>query len=486
MLQKRTLVILISAIVLFVLMHIRIFPLDLIGFHVWRQTQTQTVIDNFYEEDPNILHPRINARGDGTGIYRTDFPLMQWIIAGVYHITGNSVLVTRIMMCLFSVLGMLFLYGFLQQRFKSENTALAAAIMYVFTPMMYYYGMVPLVDVFALMLTMAGLWLWYRFYEQQQLADFIGVVFMFIVAAMIKTPFILYLAGLGVFVFIRLYNKTYSLKSTITYCLIAVVISTPGLIWIYTVLRDMSDINNPVVGGVFSADALTPGKYLSYLQFYVVSLLPGVLTGYISFIVFVIGLLYVAKRVRRFTAFGMSMLIVCALLICYVLYEAPAMHTAHDYYFMPFLPIIFLVVAFGAQQLVQSHIRYRKHILILIVALSPLIAFTRMDARWNENKPGFNKDLYVHHEEIQKCIPDGALVVCGNDESKYIWPYYLEAKGWTFKENKLTDSLLQDYHNRGAQLLITDMADSSLLQILSPEKLQAAARFGTIKVIDVK
>jgi len=265
-----------------------------------------------------------------------------------------------------------------------------------------------------------------------------------------------------------------------------VVISTPGLIWIYTVLRDMSDINNPVVGGVFSAAALTPGKYLGYLQFYVVSLLPGVLTGYITFIVFVIGLFFVAKRVRKFTAFGMSMLIVCALLICYVLYEAPAMHTAHDYYFMPFLPIIFLVVAFGAQQLVQSHIHYRKHILILIVALSPLIAFTRMDARWNENKPGFNKDLYVHHEEIQKYIPGGALVVCGNDESKYIWPYYLEAKGWTFKENKLTDSLLQDYQNRGAQLLITDMADSSLLHILSPEKLQAAARFGTIKVIDVK
>lgn len=484
--QKRTLVILISAIVLFVLMHIRIFPLNLIGFHVWRQTQTQTVIDNFYEEDPNILHPRVNARGDGSGIYRTDFPLMQWIIAGIYHVTGPSILVTRMLMCVFTIIGMLLLYGFLQRRFQSEGIALAAAIMYLFTPMLYYYGMVPLVDVFALMLTMAGIWFWYRFYEKQGLTDFMGAVLMFIIAAMIKTPFILYLGGLGAFVCIRFYNKKFNLKSTLTYCIIALVISTPGLIWIYTVLQDMSDINNPVVGGVFSAEALTIGKYLNYLQFYVVSLLPGVLTGYISFIVFVIGLLFVAKRVRRFSAFGTSMMIVCILLICYVLYEAPAMHTAHDYYFMPFLPVIFLIVAFGVRQLLQMQWHYAKHMLVVVVMLAPLIAFTRMHARWNEKKPGFNQDIYVHHPEIQKLIPEKALIVCGNDESKYIWPYYLDAKGWTFKNNTLTDSLLNNYQTRGARMLITDMSDSTLSRIISTEQMAGATRFGTVKVIELK
>lgn len=70
------------------LLHFKIFTLDIIGYHVWRQTQTQTITDNFYEENMNILDPRINCREDGAGIYRTDFPLLQWCIAATYFVFG--------------------------------------------------------------------------------------------------------------------------------------------------------------------------------------------------------------------------------------------------------------------------------------------------------------------------------------------------------------------------------------------------------------
>jgi hypothetical protein len=51
-------------------MHWRVFQTDLVGRHVWRQAQTQTVVVNFYEEDFNILNPRLNSRGSGDGIRR--------------------------------------------------------------------------------------------------------------------------------------------------------------------------------------------------------------------------------------------------------------------------------------------------------------------------------------------------------------------------------------------------------------------------------
>ena len=50
-----------------VAMHWRVFQTDLVGVHVWRQVQTQTVIVNFYEEDFNILNPRLDPRGSGDG-----------------------------------------------------------------------------------------------------------------------------------------------------------------------------------------------------------------------------------------------------------------------------------------------------------------------------------------------------------------------------------------------------------------------------------
>ena len=47
----------IIAIGISVFQHYRIFSLDFIGYHTWRQTQTQTVIQNFAFEDFKLLFP---------------------------------------------------------------------------------------------------------------------------------------------------------------------------------------------------------------------------------------------------------------------------------------------------------------------------------------------------------------------------------------------------------------------------------------------
>src|SRR5690606_18087481 len=75
-------------------MHWRAFHADLIGAHVWRQAQMQAVILNFYEEDANILHPRLDVRGSGDGIERKEFPLMQWLFAGFYELFGNHLIIS--------------------------------------------------------------------------------------------------------------------------------------------------------------------------------------------------------------------------------------------------------------------------------------------------------------------------------------------------------------------------------------------------------
>ncbi|MBL4703001.1 MAG: hypothetical protein JKY54_00645, partial [Flavobacteriales bacterium] len=79
-------------------LHFNHFDADIVGVHAWRQTQTQACIDNFYEEDFNILNPRKLGREDGDGIYRREFPLMQWSVAGVYKMFGNGLIMTRIFM----------------------------------------------------------------------------------------------------------------------------------------------------------------------------------------------------------------------------------------------------------------------------------------------------------------------------------------------------------------------------------------------------
>ena len=89
------------------LMHLHVFKLDLIGSHVWRQTLTQTNIDNFFEDDFNILNPSANNRGIGDGVLRMEFPIMQWLFAASYYVLGNDIMVTRILSFILSLLTIL-------------------------------------------------------------------------------------------------------------------------------------------------------------------------------------------------------------------------------------------------------------------------------------------------------------------------------------------------------------------------------------------
>lgn len=78
-------------------MHWHVFKTDLVGYHVWRQTQTQNTIESFYKEDFNILKPKISNRGNGPGIFRMEFPIMQWTFACFYKVFGDHLIITRIL-----------------------------------------------------------------------------------------------------------------------------------------------------------------------------------------------------------------------------------------------------------------------------------------------------------------------------------------------------------------------------------------------------
>lgn len=47
--------------------------------HNWRQTLTCSIARNFYEEDTNILYPRIDIDGEKSGIIASEFPVFNYL-----------------------------------------------------------------------------------------------------------------------------------------------------------------------------------------------------------------------------------------------------------------------------------------------------------------------------------------------------------------------------------------------------------------------
>jgi hypothetical protein len=153
--KKHYRLVLFSIPVISFLLHFHVFNLDLIGIHVWRQTETQTVINNFYRGDFNILNPHVNGLADTDQLHRMEFPLMQWIIALLYKIFGPHIAVTRL--TIFTI-GMCSVYGmfvFCSNIFNNKGLAALAAWCFNFSPVFYYYTVNPMPDNLALC---GGVW----------------------------------------------------------------------------------------------------------------------------------------------------------------------------------------------------------------------------------------------------------------------------------------------------------------------------------------
>jgi hypothetical protein len=159
--KKTRNIILISIVLISTAMHFKHFSKDLMSIHVWRQTQTQSTINNFYEEDMNIFNPRRNDRGDSDGIFRMEFPIMQWIVASQYKVFGNHLIITRLFMFLIGFLTILGIYKLLDALFHNTILSVIGAWAFNFSPSFYYYTINPLPDNFALCCSVWGLALFF-------------------------------------------------------------------------------------------------------------------------------------------------------------------------------------------------------------------------------------------------------------------------------------------------------------------------------------
>ena len=141
---------------------------------------------------------------------------------------------------------------------------------------------------------------------------------------------------------------------------------------------------------------------------------------------------------------------------CYFLFEINMIAKVHDYYLFPFYPVLFILVGYGLNNLIQFNHKALQISVLILLLLLPFTAYLRMKVRWNPNEPGFNKDLLVYKQELSSAVPSNALCIVGNDESHYIFFYYIDKKGWAFQDDQINEKDLADRIKKGAQYLYSD------------------------------
>lgn len=451
-LRKNALYILLIALPLIsIAMHWRAFQADLMGRHAWRQAQTQTVIVNFYEEDFNILNPRSNARGSGDGIQRMEFPLMQWLFACFYKIFGNHLIITRILTFFTGIGSLAGMFFLLKNLFKDRLAALVGAWALQFSPSFFYFTVNPLPDNFALCCSIWGLAFFYHWYEKRKLINLLASGFFLCLATLSKLPFIIFFTVPFVSFLYELYRK----KVLVTFAaqsLAVTVFIIPPAVWYAWVIPGWQGTD--VVKGMLANQ--TPVRQL--LQFALdnlISILPELLLNYASVPFFIAGFYYliVRKAYRDPRFLPLATLGIAAIL--YFLFEINMIANVHDYYLFPFVPLLFILVSYGALHWLNGSANTARAALFLLLLL-PVTAHLRTKNSWNPDAPGFNKDWLLYKNELRAVSPRNALCVVGNDVSYQIFFYHLDKKGWAFTDDRLTVQRLNAMIYEGAQYLFSD------------------------------
>lgn len=433
-------------------MHFNHFSKDLVSIHVWRQTQTQSTILNFYEGDMNILNPARNERGNGDGIFRMEFPLMQWLVAVTYHVFGNHLVITRIFMFVIGLFSVAGIYKLLSALFRNDAIALTGAWAFNFSPSFYYYTINPLPDNLALCCSIWGLALFFQWIRSNALSSLIFSGLLLSTGALCKLPFILYFIAPLAWLITGMIQRNIGAGKMVGSSLF-IVFLLPPLAWYITVVPQW-DVTGIVKG--MPGNQIPLSVILDYLQFNIVSTLPELLLNYGSLLLFLSGFYFLVKN-RAFKKPYFPALALTGLgIIAYFLYELNMIANVHDYYLFPFLPFLFMLVGYGAYNLMKQHLKFVRYLAVILLLILPLTAYLRMQVRWNVDSPGFNKDLLTYKHDLQNAVPKNALCVVGNDESHHIFFYYVDKKGWGFSYDELDASRLREMIEQGAGYLYSD------------------------------
>lgn len=437
---------LLPILVSFVL-HFSILNLDLIGYHVWRQTQTQTVIYNFTFSDNNIFHPQKFDLTSGTTSLLYEFPLYQWIVAQVNNVLGYSVLHTRVITFLIFVFLLLGFYK-LVLKFVSKEMALITNVLICFSPLLYYYCINPLPDILALCFAIWSLNYFFEFLKAKKTLHFLMFSFFLMLAALVKLPFILFGGVFVLYAYSEFKNK--NSKEALSKGLILVLAMIPVFAWYIKAIPTWK--GNGITSGL-----ATNNKTFIYLldcfQFNLISSVPELITNYASCLFLVAGIYLFFKNFKVSISKYKYYFLLFVLFSIYFLFELNMIEKTHDYYLMPFVPLIFLVVAFGANYFWQKN--YKK-LVLFIACIVPLTAWLRIHERWNTENPGFVKDYLTNQTQIQNLIPPSEKCIVDYDESQFISLYYLKRNGYSLFEKEINPSVLRERYNKGAKYFITE------------------------------
>ncbi len=442
------------AIIIFAVPHLVRLAEPPNGYHAWRESDTAAVILNYYQEDMNPLHPRINQRGASSGITGMEFPLYNYAAAVGYSAFGPSHTIPKGITFLAAILAILTWYRVVRDA-TTTSTAILAAWALAFSPLVYFYSFKIMPDILMLALWIGALRGYQVYDATKRRSSWLWSLVLLTLSALIKPLTLsLYLPLL----LLELHRSRRSRERLLRWGGYVVLSFVSVAAWFMFAYWLNERYQTP---GFYLGENLPNfHQFLLTTQFVKKLFLQWPFELWVGWALLPAAVLGIAPLMRS----GLSKLWLGWIISIYIVFAMTAQHSAsHDYYTLLMVPPLALVAGMGLNWLLERS-RATALLALLLLLAAPLAAHLRISHRH-----GSTEIFHAVRHDSERLIDRDDLVAV-EDRTTAIRLYRMNRHGWPLR-NEIDSSAIAPLIEQGLDWLVIEQPieeyDSSLLHLVT-------------------
>lgn len=404
--------------------------------HNWRQTTVNMVARNYLEVDNNILYPRVDMAGDKTGITGMEFPIFNYTIYAVSSVFGYEHWYGRLINLLLSSIGILYFFKCVRI-FFSQKTALYSSL-FLLGSIWFAFSRKVMPDTFSVSLVIIGIYHALTYFSKRGISHFRLILFILFtslgILAKLPSGFLL-----GIFM-LHLVDRSISYNKKYVFSIYVALLLAPVFLWYFYWSPFLVDTYG--YSHFFSGRSLIEGfsqlvsnPILTLKQFYESAI------GVSGFIIFTFSWIWLfqQKEWKLINAW-----LILSLIFFVFMLKGGFNFYHHNYYIIPFVPIMALVAGRGMSELLP-----KWAIPLMLIFFADGIARSVQDFHIRENYAPIAKleeKLDVHSKA------DDLILI--NSRTSPTPMYFSHRKGWIESNDVITPTYLNEVKSKGCKWVV--------------------------------
>jgi hypothetical protein len=406
-------------------------------WHSWRQTLTNMMARNMSEGSFSYFYPVVDMGGERTGIIGSEFPFFQSLIAGLTLLFGEEHWYGRLINLIVSSFAVIAFFH-LCKRWWNERTAWYATVIFL-TSLWLAFSRKCMPDTFAVSLVIIGIYWFQRYIDQHNWGKLVLGLCFITLGGLCKIPAV-FLFGLMVPLWM---NRSLQIRVKLSVTIAVGVASSIIGWWYFVWVPQLVDTYHFALffpkGIAEGLHEIAPlwGDFAAQVYF-------GALRSYVVLLPILVGIIWLGVRKNRLALAGIGVL--TAIFFVFAIKTGTVFPT-HNYYVLPFVPVMAVVAAFGLQRIDK---RLALGLLLLITAEG--IGNQISDFRVKDEV----RYKLTLEQQVNQLVPKGEKIIIHSGPNPE-WMYWYHRKGWSLEPTEITDALkMKQVRSFGGQYIVID------------------------------